>query len=97
MGELQSYLHFRPGFEVNERSLTDRINVYDDAIDIFETIDHDQPKGVWSIQTETGGTASILRNLEWPGYALLTSSSPIKYASFYYGTGQKNHNLGYMF
>ncbi|KAI8925221.1 hypothetical protein BC831DRAFT_550786 [Entophlyctis helioformis] len=96
LGHIHSYLHFRDGFEVTMRSLTERVNKYDDAIDIFEAIDTDEPRGVWSVQSEQGGTLAIVRSLLWPGYTFMHSPAPLKFSSFYHGTGQKNHNIGFM-
>eukprot|EP00842_Homolaphlyctis_polyrhiza_P004571 jgi/Hompol1/5114/HPOL_004191-RA len=96
LNRVQNYLHFRDGFELTTRTLADRINKYDEELDIFESIDLDQPHGVWSVQSENGGSVALVRSLLWPGYTFLHSPSPLKFTSFYYGTGQKNHNIGFM-
>ncbi|KAL2918041.1 hypothetical protein HK105_202455 [Polyrhizophydium stewartii] len=95
-GQTHCYMHFRDGFEVTTRTLTERINKFDDAIDIFESIENDEPKGVWSVQAEVGGTVAIVRSLQWPGHTFIHSASPLRFTSFYFGTGQKNHNIGFM-
>ena len=89
-----SYMHFREGFDPSLKTLTERENTFDESIDVFATLDADEPKGVWSIQGD--GNLALIRNLLWPGYTFVHTNSPVKYASFYYGTGQKNHNLGFM-
>ncbi|KAJ1339735.1 hypothetical protein BSLG_005641 [Batrachochytrium salamandrivorans] len=88
--------NFRDGFEVTSRTLSERIEKFDDTIDIFESIGNDEPKGAWAVNAEQEGTATIVRSLQWPGYTFVHSTSPLSYASFYYGTGQKNHNIGFM-
>ncbi|EGF81050.1 hypothetical protein BATDEDRAFT_24691 [Batrachochytrium dendrobatidis JAM81] len=96
MKNIDSFLHFRDGFEVTSRTLSERIEKFDDTIDIFESIGNDEPKGAWAVNAEQEGTATIVRSLQWPGYTFVHSTSPLSYASFYYGTGQKNHNIGFM-
>ena len=41
-----SYLHFREGYQLNSRKLAERLNNFDDSIDIFESISRDQPQGL---------------------------------------------------
>jgi radial spoke head protein 9 len=95
-----SYFHFREGFEPSAKTLAERENTFDDSIDIFATIDEDQPKGsnsnpgVWSIQAAEN--VALVRNLQWPGYTFVHSTNPVSYSSLYYGNGQKNHNVGFM-
>jgi radial spoke head protein 9 len=45
IGQESSYLHFREGYQLNSRTLTDRMNNFSDSIDIFESIERDQPQG----------------------------------------------------
>lgn len=45
IGLESSYLHFREGFQLNSRTLAERLNSFDDTIDIFESIGRDQPQG----------------------------------------------------
>ncbi|KAI8893148.1 hypothetical protein BC833DRAFT_609416 [Globomyces pollinis-pini] len=96
IGQLSNYLHFRDGFQPSTRTFSELMNQFDETIDIFEPITVDEPKGCWSIQTERGGACAILRNLVWPGYSLTHTMYPFQYFGFYYGSGVKNHNIGYM-
>ncbi|KAL3895758.1 MAG: hypothetical protein SGCHY_004506 [Lobulomycetales sp.] len=100
LGQLSSYLHFRPGFAVDYRLLNERAEQYQEAVDIFEPISRDDPQGVWSIQLERGGSVAILRSLLWPGYVFHHTpgqgDSPSKWGGAYYGNGQRNDNIGYM-
>jgi radial spoke head protein 9 len=45
IGLASSYFHFRPGFELTTRTLSERMNTFDESIDVFETIARDDPKG----------------------------------------------------
>ncbi|KAJ3272127.1 Radial spoke head protein 9 [Terramyces sp. JEL0728] len=96
IGQEINYLHVRPGFQPTPKLFAERMNSFDESFDIFESIANDQPKGSWSIQSERNGAVTIVRSLLWPGYTLTHSLHPLNYAGFYYGTGLKNHNIGYM-
>lgn len=41
-----SYLHFRNDFQLTSRTLSDRMNTFDESIDIFQSIDRDVPNGI---------------------------------------------------
>jgi len=101
LDQLSSYLHFRPGFAVDAKLLNERAEQFQEGIDIFEPISRDEPKGVWSIQVERGGSLSIIRSLLWPGYVFYhrpgqKANSSSQWGSVYYGNGQRNDNVGYM-
>ncbi|KAJ3322234.1 Radial spoke head protein 9 [Boothiomyces sp. JEL0866] len=96
IGQEINYLHVRPGFQPTAKLFADRMNSFDEPFDIFDSIASDQPKGSWSIQSERNGAVTIVRSLLWPGYSLTHTIHPLNYAGFYYGTGLKNHNIGYM-
>ncbi|KAJ3182887.1 Radial spoke head protein 9 [Gaertneriomyces sp. JEL0708] len=96
VGQLTSYLHFREGFDINKKTLMDRAHAFDESVDVFESISDDQPKGVWSVQTEGTGSIAIVRNLMWPGYTFFHSPDGPKWGSIYYGSGQRNNSLGFM-
>ncbi|KXS17171.1 hypothetical protein M427DRAFT_68591 [Gonapodya prolifera JEL478] len=94
---LESYFHFRPDWHPNTALMTtaDR-DRRQDTIDIFESVSSDRPRGVWSINLESGAQQSVLRNLEWPGYFFFHSTQPSRWGGMYVGTGQRNINFGYM-
>ncbi|KAJ3107522.1 Radial spoke head protein 9 [Phlyctochytrium planicorne] len=96
LGQLSSYFHFREGFDINMKSLAERAAGFEETIDIFETIAKDEPRGVWTIQAERGGSVAFLRSLLWPGYSFFHAPSPTKWGAFYYGTGVRNVNIGFM-
>ncbi|KAI8909614.1 hypothetical protein EDD86DRAFT_205869 [Gorgonomyces haynaldii] len=88
------YLHFRPGFDPSVKTLSERENTFDESIDIFGSIESDSPKGVWSIHAEE--TTALVRNLEWPGYTFIHTTQPLKFGGVYFGTGQRNQNIGFL-
>ena len=45
LSSLKHYLHFREGYEIDSKTLTENINTFDETIDIFEPIEADVPKG----------------------------------------------------
>jgi radial spoke head protein 9 len=45
IGLASSYMHFKPGFQPNTRTLSERMNTFDESIDIFESIAKDEPHG----------------------------------------------------
>lgn len=93
---LTSYFHFRPGFDINKKTLLERGQTFDESIDIFDHAANDEPKGCWAIQLEKGESVAIIRNLIWPGYTFYHCPRPTKWGAVYIGTGQKNNNIGYM-
>ncbi|KAJ3025413.1 UNVERIFIED_CONTAM: Radial spoke head protein 9 [Siphonaria sp. JEL0065] len=96
LGELTNYCHFREGFNINKKTAEERATSFDETIDIFDAISGDDPRGVWSIQSERGGSVSLLRSLLWPGYVFFHTPSPVKWGGMYYGWGLKNQNIGFM-
>jgi radial spoke head protein 9 len=92
---LDSYLHFRDGFSLDAEAIEAKISTFDAAVDIFEPISNDSPKGSWSIQGENGGSVVILKNLNWPGHVFYHAPKMNKFGSVYFGTGVKNIHLGF--
>jgi hypothetical protein len=41
-----SYFHFRKGFQLNSRTIAERTNTFDESLDIFDSIERDEPKGI---------------------------------------------------
>ena len=96
ISNLDSYLHFRPGFKPDSKLLVDRGEQYSNQIDVFEPVSRDLPVGVWSIQKDVKGIA-ILRSLLWPGFMFYHQPGKAGgYLGVYFGTGQVNDNVGYM-
>ncbi|KAJ1550914.1 Radial spoke head protein 9 [Cladochytrium tenue] len=102
--QLASYLHLREGFDINARSVADRggAALFDESIDIFEAVSHDEPKGCWSLQVldrSASSRVAVLRSLVWPGYTFFHAAGAgrtARFASMYYGWGVKNRNIGLM-
>ena len=44
-GYLSSYLHFRPGFKLDAKTVKELGANYDESLDIFDSISKDQPNG----------------------------------------------------
>ncbi|TPX43597.1 hypothetical protein SeLEV6574_g04967 [Synchytrium endobioticum] len=93
---LTSYLHFRPNFKLDLKTVKQLGANYDESIDILDSIAMDQPNGVWSLQQENGGEVVLIRSLLWPGYTFFHTPASGKYGSMYCGTGQTNVNIGFM-
>ncbi|KAJ3312710.1 Radial spoke head protein 9 [Blyttiomyces sp. JEL0837] len=96
LDQLTSYFHFREGFNVNTKTLAERATNFDETIDVFETIAKDEPRGVWSVQAERGGSVALLRSMLWPGYVFYHNPTPCKWGAMYMGWGVKNTNIGFM-
>lgn len=45
LGQLSSYMHFRPGFSVDVKTLVEKSDQFQESIDIFEPLTRDEPKG----------------------------------------------------
>ena len=43
--DLNNYFHFREGYEADSSKIAEKINTFDETIDIFEPISNDNPKG----------------------------------------------------
>ncbi|KAJ1562537.1 Radial spoke head protein 9 [Nowakowskiella sp. JEL0078] len=96
MNHLTSYFHFRAGYNGNKKSMLERAQFFDETIDVLQPLSEDEPRGMWALQVERGGTVAILRNLIWPGFTFFHTSTPPKWGSIYIGTGQRNGSIGYM-
>lgn len=96
MVHLSNYFHFRPGFNVNEKTIAVRGESFVDSIDIFETLDADKPEGVWTVQAERSGAVAVAKSFLWPGSIFYHVPAENKWGNFYYGTGQKNVNIAMM-
>ncbi|KAI8848767.1 hypothetical protein BC829DRAFT_489842 [Chytridium lagenaria] len=96
LSQLSSYFHFREGFDINMKTLAERAGGFEETIDVFESISKDEPRGVWAVQAERGGSVAFVRSLLWPGFSFFHTPTPTKWGSFYYGNGMRNINIGFM-
>ncbi|XP_062503078.1 radial spoke head protein 9 homolog [Corticium candelabrum] len=92
---LSSYLHFRAAEELEKKTIIQKANL-DKSIDFLDSIEHDIPKGCWSLQLEQGGQIAVLRSLWWIGYVSYHIPNTNSFGSFYTGFGQKNQDLPFM-
>ncbi|KAI9140145.1 radial spoke head protein 9 [Paraphysoderma sedebokerense] len=97
--QLSSYFHFRPNLTLEQLSKVglNKPN-FEESIDIFESIENDHPKGIWSLQKHYANSTVTLKSLLWPGYVAFHApqASSSKFGAMYYGTGQKNLDVGFM-
>ena len=90
-----SWQHFRaPQSEMAKNNIDDDMVIFNN--NFLDSIDLDQPKGVWSIQLDSQRRNVTVRNLLWPGsYAYHKLNSGI-YGGVYIGDGIKNIDLPFM-
>jgi radial spoke head protein 9 len=79
---------------MNKKTMEERLHRFDESIDIFDSLDKD-PSSHWTTQTEKGMV--LLKNLKWPGFVFYHTRDPVQWGSFYFGSGQENVNLPFMF
>ena len=52
--------------------------------------------GSYLVKLEQGGKVATVKSLHWPGYVAFHSLSTGKHGWIYIGTGQRNHDIGFM-
>ncbi|XP_019404143.1 PREDICTED: radial spoke head protein 9 homolog [Crocodylus porosus] len=93
--KLNSYFHFTEPVNLKNKTLLEKADL-DPSIDFLDSLEHDIPKGSWSIQLERGGTVVILRSLLWLGLTFYHIPMTKQYGYVYFGTGEKNIDLPFM-
>ncbi|XP_008072123.2 radial spoke head protein 9 homolog [Carlito syrichta] len=93
--KLSSYFHFREPVELKNKTLLEKADL-DPSLDFMDSLEHDIPKGSWSIQMERGNALVVLRSLLWPGLTFYHAPRTKNYGSIYVGTGEKNMDLPFM-
>ncbi|XP_006276410.1 radial spoke head protein 9 homolog isoform X1 [Alligator mississippiensis] len=93
--KLNSYFHFTEPVNLKNKTLLEKADL-DPSIDFLDSLEHDIPKGSWSIQLERGGTVVILRSLLWLGLTFYHIPMTKQYGYVYFGTGEKNMDLPFM-
>ncbi|XP_032626305.1 radial spoke head protein 9 homolog isoform X1 [Chelonoidis abingdonii] len=93
--KLNSYFHFTEPVNLKNRTLLQKADL-DPSIDFLDSLEHDIPKGSWSIQLERGGSLVVLRSLLWPGLTFYHVPMTKQYGYIYLGTGEKNIDLPFM-
>uniref|UniRef100_A0A8C0MY09 Radial spoke head protein 9 homolog n=1 Tax=Canis lupus familiaris TaxID=9615 RepID=A0A8C0MY09_CANLF len=93
--KLSSYFHFREPVELKNKTLLEKADL-DPSLDFMDSLEHDIPKGSWSIQMERGNALVVLRSLLWPGLTFFHAPRTKNYGYIYMGTGEKNIDLPFM-
>jgi len=92
---LSNYQHFRKAERLYDKTILERANL-DPSIDFMDSIEHDVPRGSWSVQQERGNGLVSIKSLLWPGYFFYHVPETRQYGSVYVGTGEKNMDLPFM-
>ncbi|XP_032717962.1 radial spoke head protein 9 homolog isoform X2 [Lontra canadensis] len=93
--KLSSYFHFREPVELKNKTLLEKADL-DPSLDFMDPLEHDIPKGSWSIQMERGNALVVLRSLLWPGLTFFHAPRTKNCGYIYVGTGEKNIDLPFM-
>ncbi|XP_074204907.1 radial spoke head protein 9 homolog isoform X2 [Camelus bactrianus] len=93
--KLSSYFHFKEPVELKNKTLLEKADM-DPSLDFMDSLEHDIPKGSWSIQMERGNALVVLRSLLWPGLTFYHTPRTKNYGYIYVGTGEKNIDLPFM-
>ncbi|XP_068816861.1 radial spoke head protein 9 homolog [Capricornis sumatraensis] len=93
--KLSSYFHFREPVELKNKTLLEKAEL-DPSLDFMDSLEHDIPKGSWSVQMERGNALVVLRSLLWPGLTFYHAPRTKNYGYIYVGTGEKNLDLPFM-
>ncbi|NXS08844.1 RSPH9 protein, partial [Neodrepanis coruscans] len=93
--KLSSYFHFTKPVNLKNKTLLEKANL-DPSTDFLDSLEHDIPKGSWSVQLEKGGTVVVLRSLLWLGLTFYHVPLTKQYGYIYFGTGEKNLDLPFM-
>ncbi|KAF7253841.1 hypothetical protein EYD10_00199, partial [Varanus komodoensis] len=93
--KLSSYFHFTEPVNLKNKTLLEKADL-DPAIDFLDSLEHDIPKGSWSIQAERGGRVIVLRSLLWPGLTFYHVPNTKQHGYIYFGNGEKNIDLPFM-
>ncbi|XP_060610019.1 radial spoke head protein 9 homolog [Anolis sagrei] len=93
--KLSSYFHFTEPENLKNKTLLEKADL-DPAIDFLDSLEHDIPKGSWSIQVERGGRVLILRSLLWLGLTFYHVPNTKQHGYIYFGNGEKNIDLPFM-
>ncbi|XP_078502826.1 radial spoke head protein 9 homolog [Lissotriton helveticus] len=93
--KLSSYFHFTDTLEPKKKSLLEKADL-EPSIDFLQSLEHDVPKGTWSLQFERGNSVVVLRSLLWVGLTFYHVPHSQQHGYIYVGTGEKNIDLPFM-
>eukprot|EP00002_Diphylleia_rotans_P032911 TRINITY_DN694_c0_g1_i6.p1 TRINITY_DN694_c0_g1~~TRINITY_DN694_c0_g1_i6.p1 ORF type:complete len:201 (-),score=55.78 TRINITY_DN694_c0_g1_i6:476-1078(-) len=95
--QLQNYFHLRVPKTIKEKTLLDfELEGLVKSIDFLDNISEDLPKGCWSLQYEAGQGLAVLGNNHWPGAVAFHVAGTGKHGYVYFGTGERNFDIGFM-
>ena len=92
---LSEWLHFRSPQSAEGRTKIEADNVVF-SNDFLDDLSEDNPKGVWSIQTDSEKRSVNCKNLLWPGYFAFHRLESGVFGSMYMGNGIKNIDVAFM-
>uniref|UniRef100_A0A803VC48 Radial spoke head protein 9 homolog n=1 Tax=Ficedula albicollis TaxID=59894 RepID=A0A803VC48_FICAL len=93
--KLSSYFHLTKPVNLKNKTLLEKADL-DPSTDFLDSLEHDIPRGSWSIQLEKGGTVVVLRSLLWLGLTFYHVPMTKQFGYVYFGTGEKNLDLPFM-
>ncbi|NXC45332.1 RSPH9 protein, partial [Penelope pileata] len=93
--KLSSYFHFTEPVNLKNKTLLEKADL-DPSTDFLDSVEHDIPRGSWTVQLEKGCTVVVLRSLLWPGLTFYHVPLTKQYGYIYVGTGEKNIDLPFM-
>ncbi|XP_056424657.1 radial spoke head protein 9 homolog isoform X2 [Hyla sarda] len=93
--KLSSFFHFTPTLIPKKKSLLEKAD-QDPAIDFLDSLEHDIPKGCWSLQWERGSGVVVLRSLLWLGMTFYHIPLTPQHGYVYIGNGERNIDLPFM-
>uniref|UniRef100_A0A8C5PI58 Radial spoke head protein 9 homolog n=1 Tax=Leptobrachium leishanense TaxID=445787 RepID=A0A8C5PI58_9ANUR len=93
--KFSSYFHFTPTLNPTNKSLLEQADL-NPALDFLNSLEHDVPKGSWSLQFEQGGSVLILRSLLWLGMTFYHLPLTPQHGYIYIGNGERNIDLPFM-
>ncbi|KAG9469902.1 radial spoke head protein 9 homolog [Eleutherodactylus coqui] len=93
--KMSSFFHFTPTLIPKKKSLLEKAD-QDPAVDFLDSLEHDVPKGCWSLQLEQGSSVVILRSLLWLGMTFYHVPLTPQHGYIYIGNGERNIDLPFM-
>jgi radial spoke head protein 9 len=93
--EPRAYLHLRQPESLQGLALLKRPGIIKSG-DFLDCINKDVPKEMWTIQHNSAGTMSFVRNIYWEGYSFYTVLNTNEYGGAYFGMGIPNYDIAFM-
>ncbi|XP_026197984.1 radial spoke head protein 9 homolog [Anabas testudineus] len=93
--KLDNFLHFSKPKNLKKKSILE-MGELNPAIDFFDVLSDDIPKGSWSLQFECASKVCVLRSLLWLGLTFYHVPMTPQHGYIYIGYGTKNLDLPFM-